>query len=731
MADFLIEIICEEIPARMQARAAADLERLVLARLADAGLAHGASRQFVAPRHLALYVEGLAERQEDVSEERRGPRADAPDQAIAGFLKSTGLSRDQLVEEDTPKGRFLFARIEKAGAATSDLLPDMITGVLAEFPWPKSQRWGATRFRWVRPLHRVNVLFGGAPLDGALDLGGASLAFTASSRGHYFEHAGDIDLTGVADADDYVARLRSGHVMVDRMERYDCIRDGAQETAHGAGVITTWHQGLYDEIVGLVEWPTLLLGEIEERFMSLPDEVLEASIRTHQKYITTQDVAGQLQKQFIVVSNRLSDSDRQSALNGGAEIPEEKVDQTILDGNQRVLRARLADAEFFVQDDCKTSLEERLPELGNVVFFDGLGSMLDKSVRIKSLAVEIAKRLPEASVEIAERGARLAKADLVTSTVGEFPELQGIMGGYYLDLEDASADVAMAVADHYRPLGPNDKIPATVEGKVIALADKIDSLVGFFGIGIKPTGSKDPLGLRRAALGVIRILHGLKIDFDLQKILQLAASNHGFEHVDNDLVKFISDRLKAYLQPGLYSSAPTAIRDPNNLAEVEQASFENQLSHSVTAYVLSESKAENIYGAISRAEVLFNFLCKEDGRMLLAGWRRVTSILDAEESKAKQAFSPETDPRLFSEDAERDLHAALTALPQPAAQAQDRATLLAAMQSLGGLRGPIDGFFDRVVVNDDDAAVRRNRLGLLAMVRAGMQRVADFSKLEG
>ncbi|MEC7236419.1 MAG: glycine--tRNA ligase subunit beta, partial [Pseudomonadota bacterium] len=281
MADLLIEIICEEIPARMQARAAADLERLMLARLKDAGLAHGPTRHFVSPRHLALYIDGLAERQEDVSEERRGPRADAPDQAISGFLKSTGLTRDQLVEEDTPKGRFLFARIEKAGAAASELLPAMITGVLAEFPWPKSQRWGATRFRWVRPLHRVNVLFGGAPLAGELDLGGASLAFTATSRGHYFEHAGDIDLTGVADADDYVARLRGGHVMVDHTARRAALLDGASALATKAGTTLRVNEGLVDEVCGLVEWPTPLFGTIEDRFMALPDEVLEASIRAH------------------------------------------------------------------------------------------------------------------------------------------------------------------------------------------------------------------------------------------------------------------------------------------------------------------------------------------------------------------------------------------------------------------------------------------------------------------
>ena len=692
MADLLIEIICEEIPAHMQARAAVDLERLMLARLKDAGLVHGPSRHFVAPRHLALYVEGLAERQEDISEERRGPRADAPDQAIAGFIKSTGLSRDQLVEEDTPKGRFLFARIEKAGAATSALLPDMITGVLADFPWPKSQRWGATRFRWVRPLHRVNVLFGAAPLAGELDLGGASLAFTATSRGHYFEHAGDIDLTGVASADDYVARLRAGHVMVDRMERRAALLDGAAAWATKAGTALRVNEGLVDEVCGLVEWPTPLFGTIEDRFMALPDEVLEASIRAHQKYLVTEDAEGALQPGFVIVSNRLADAER---------------DAVILAGNQRVLRARLADAEFFWQEDSKSPLEEMLPRLADIAFYEGLGSVHDKALRLEGLAAAIAPHVEGCEPATATRAARLAKADLVSGMVGELPELQGIMGGHYIRAGEPA--VADAIAAHYRPQGPADSLPASAEGCVVSLADKIDSLVGFFGVGAKPTGSKDPFALRRAALGIIRIIRERRIRLPLAGVLAAAATAHGLDHVDADLLPFIRERLRVSLR-------------------------DDGLAHDVVGAALGDegvAGGDDVLALADRAAALSEFLSGEDGTGLLAGWRRAASILNAEESKAKQAFSPETDPRLFSENAERDLHAALAALPEPAAEAQDRASLLAAMQSLGGLRGPIDGFFERVVVNDDDAAVRQNRLGLLAMVRGSMQRVADFSKLEG
>lgn len=692
MADLLIEVICEEIPARMQARAAADLERLITGKLGEAGLKHGAARHFVAPRHLALYVEGLAERQEDLSEERRGPRADAPEQAIAGFLKSTGLSREQLTEEDTPKGRFLFARIEKSGAATADLLPGMVTSVLADFPWPKSQRWGATRFRWVRPLHRVNVLLGGAPLAGELDLGGASLAFTAASRGHYFEHADDIDLAGVASADDYVERLRAGHVMVDRDERRATLLEGASALAEAAGTSLRANEGLVDEVCGLVEWPSPLFGSIEERFMALPGEVLEASIRAHQKYLVTEDADGALQPGFVIVGNRLADTER---------------DAVILAGNQRVLRARLADAEFFWQEDMKTPLEEMLPRLSDIAFYEGLGSVHDKAMRLEALAAAIGGHVEGCDAATATRAARLAKADLVSGMVGEFPELQGIMGGHYI--RAAEPAVADAVAAHYRPQGPADSLPGSAEGCVVSLADKIDSLAGFFGVGAKPTGSKDPFALRRAALGIIRIIRERRIRMPLGTILSAAAKAHGFDAVDPDLLAFIRERLRVTLR-------------------------DDGLAHDVVAAALGDDGAEgddDILALADRAAALSEFLSGDDGTGLLAGWRRAASILNAEESKAKQAFSPETDPRLFTEDSEIALHGALAALPEPAAGAQDRETLLAAMQSLGGLRGPIDGFFDRVVVNDDDAAVRRNRLGLLAMVRHSMQRVADFSKLEG
>jgi glycyl-tRNA synthetase beta chain len=694
MADLLIEVICEEIPARMQPRAMADLQRMILARLDEAGLSHGAAHGFVAPRHLALYVDEVAERQPDISEERRGPRADAPDKAIEGFLKSTGLTRAQLVVENTPKGRFLFARIEKNGVDAAALLPAMVGSVLAEFPWPKSQRWGGTRFRWVRPLHRVNLLFGGAPLAGELDLGGASLAFTAASCGHYFESPLDIDLAGVASAGDYVARLRAGHVMVDRAERRRAILDGAADLAKGTGSELRPNEALLDEISGLVEWPTPLVGAIEDRFMALPDEVLEASIRTHQKYLTTGGTDGALKPSFVVISNRLTNPQR---------------DAVILAGNQRVLRARLADAEFFWQEDCQASLESHLPRLADITFYEGLGSVGDKVARLEKLAGVMAPSVAGCNAEMAARAARLAKADLVTGMVGEFPELQGVMGGYYARNDGEADAVADAIAAHYRPQGPSDALPASPEGCVVSLADKIDSLVGFFGVGAKPTGSKDPFALRRAALGIIRIILEARIRMPLLPVLASAATAHGFAAADPELEPFIRERLRV------------SLRDAG-------------LAHDVVAAALGDGTGpghDDILGLADRAAALATFLAGDDGAGLVAGWRRAASILEAEESKVKQGFSPSCDPDLFVEDAETGLQAALTSLPEAGGRMQTRDEILAVMQSLGGLRQPIDKFFDSVVVNHDDAAIRLNRLGLLAMVRQAMQRVADFSRLEG
>ncbi len=685
--DFLIEIICEEIPARMQARAASDLTRLFAEAFAAANLAHDRMHSFVAPRHLALYVDGLAAEQQDKVAEKRGPRVDAPEKALKGFLKSTGLSRGQLVAEETPKGTFLFARTKIKGAATSTFLPAMISDILKNFPWPKSQRWGTTSFRWVRPLHRVNVLYGGTGLEGSLDMGGTKLPFTTLSTGHYFEAPADLNLRGVSSAEDYVSLLCGAHVIVNRSARIDMIRHGAKELAAGLGCDLKTGDANIAELAGLVEHPHLLLGAIEDRFMALPPEVLQSSIEAHQKYITLQAHDGSFSPHFVVVSNRLVDNKR---------------DAMILAGNQRVLRARLADAEFFWIEDRRTPLADFLPRLAEITFYEGLGTVHDKAQRLERLAADIAPAIAGADAAVAARAGLLAKADLVTGMVGEFPELQGIMGGYYARNAGENGLIPAAIAAHYRPQGPYDSLPATADGLAVALADKIDTLVGFFGVGACPTGSKDPFALRRAAIGVIRILTESNISISIQDILEKAAGYHGFTAIDDDLLPFIRERLRVNLR-------------------------DTGIAHDVVAAALGDGELDDICLLGNRAAALNAFVISENGAGLVSGWRRAVSILKSEEIKEKQEFAPKTDPSLFVKPAETDLHAALKALPT----VSDDGDLNVVLASLGGMRKPIDRFFEEVVVNDDSLRVRSNRLGLLALVRERMLGVADFSKLEG
>ena len=703
MADLFIELVSEDIPARMQVKACADLQRLVYAGLDDLGLnytkADDGDVRLVSSRHLAVYVAGVDEQQADRIVEKRGPRVDAPEQAINGFLASTGMTRDQLVEEDTPKGRFLFARSESKGALTSDLLAPMIAGIVSNFPWPKSQRWGTSKLRWVRPLHRVNVLFGGKRLDGALSLGGdddASIAFGDKSCGHFFESPEDVDLTGLKNAQDYVERLKKAHVLVDQNERIQTVVDQARKLAADMGCSVKSGDAQIAETANLVEWPNLLVGKIEDRFMQLPAEVLQSSIQTHQKYITLENASdGSMSPHFIIVANRIKDSAR---------------DEVIKAGNQRVLRARLADAEFFWLQDKAQRLEEYLPKLADITFYAGLGSVHDKTMRLEKLAGDIAAFISGCDPAKAQRAGLLAKADLVTGMVGEFPELQGIMGGYYAVASGEDKDVAEAVSMHYRPQGPQDMVPSLPEALVVSLADKIDTLVGFFGVDAKPTGSKDPYALRRAALGVITMILESQNRIPLGKIFAKAAAYHGFEDVDDALMPFLLERLRVSL-------------------------LDQNVPHDVAASVLQAATSDDVLLLADTARAMVAFLETEDGVGLLAGWRRAASILAAEETKENRVFAPTIDPKLFTHDAERGLMAAIESLGDDHKDVQadvpDKAQLMEQMQALGNLRTPIDHFFTEVVVNDDDPAIRENRLGLLALIRSHMQKIADFSKIEG
>ena len=689
MADLLIELVSEEIPARMQNMAAQHFATAVRTALDDLGVwtNDAGIDGLCGPRHLAVYASGIAVAQPDRVIEKRGPRVDAPEAAIAGFVASAGVPREALIEEDTPKGRFFFARNHVTGADTQSLLGDIVTSILTEFPWPKSQRWGRGSFRWVRPLHRINILFDGQALAGSFDLGGGEkLAFGTTSCGHYFESPDDISLDGVGSLADFKQRLALAHVIIDQSDRHAAIIDGAKSLAASVGCTLDEAQlgGYIQDIAGLVESPTALLGQIEERFMRLPPELLQATIATHQKYITLQDQSGKFSPYFIVVSNRQSDPKR---------------DQVIIAGNQRVLRARLADAEFFWQQDQKQRLDSYVAPLQAVTFYEGLGDLHAKALRLEKLATMLAPYIDGCDAKHAGRAGCLAKADLVTGMVGEFPELQGIIGGYYARHDGEADSVATAIATHYRPQGPADDVPETPTAKAVALADKIDTLVGFFGIGAKPTGSKDPFALRRAALGVIRIILDGELSLPLATLLQKAAENYQFDAVDEDLLPFIRDRLRVYL------------RDQN-------------MRHDVVAAALADASGDDVCRMADEARSLAGFLADGEGAGLMAGWRRVSSMLSAEEKKAKTAFSATTDPTLFN-DIEQCLHKALIAVPDNGVDFSVQLT------ALGQLRLPIDAFFDGIVVNDDDPAIRLNRLGLLAAIREKMLMVADFSKIEG
>ena len=689
MADLLIELVSEEIPARMQNMAAQHFATAVRTALDDLGVwtNDAGIDGLCGPRHLAVYASGIAVAQPDRVIEKRGPRVDAPEAAIAGFVASAGVPREALIEEDTPKGRFFFARNHVTGADTQSLLGDIVTSILTEFPWPKSQRWGRGSFRWVRPLHRINILFDGQALAGSFDLGGGEkLAFGTTSCGHYFESPDDISLDGVGSLADFKQRLALAHVIIDQSDLHAAIIDGAKSLAASVGCTLDEAQlgGYIQDIAGLVESPTALLGQIEERFMRLPPELLQATIATHQKYITLQDQSGKFSPYFIVVSNRQSDPKR---------------DQVIMAGNQRVLRARLADAEFFWQQDQKQRLDSYVAPLQAVTFYEGLGDLHAKALRLEKLATMLAPYIDGCDAKHAGRAGCLAKADLVTGMVGEFPELQGIIGGYYARHDGEADSVATAIATHYRPQGPADDVPETPTAKAVALADKIDTLVGFFGIGAKPTGSKDPFALRRAALGVIRIILDGELSLPLATLLQKAAENYQFDAVDEDLLPFIRDRLRVYL------------RDQN-------------MRHDVVAAALADASGDDVCRMADEARSLAGFLADGEGAGLMAGWRRVSSMLSAEEKKAKTAFSATTDPTLFN-DIEQRLHKALIAVPDNGVDFSVQLT------ALGQLRSPIDAFFDGIVVNDDDPAIRLNRLGLLAAIREKMLMVADFSKIEG
>ncbi|MBY0324316.1 MAG: glycine--tRNA ligase subunit beta [Reyranella sp.] len=683
MAELLLELLSEEIPARMQARAADDLKRLVSDGLKAAGLEFKEARAFATPRRLALVVDGLPAARADVSEERRGPRVGAPEQAVQGFLKATGLaSLDQAEKRDTGKGEFWFAVISKKGGPTAEALPGIIDAALKALPWPKSMKWGSGTMTWVRPLQSIVALFDGKVLAGEVAPGGqmAPIRFGDTTRGHRFLSKGTIQVAGFTD---YVAKLRAAHVVLDPAERKKIVMDGAEKLCAEAQVALKADDGLLEEVAGLVEWPVPMLGTIDSQFMDVPPEVLTVSMRTHQRYFVTSDRSGALANRFVVVGNNV-------ARDGG---------KTIVDGNERVLRSRLADAKFFWDQDRKVRLEERLPALKDMVFHAKLGTQADRVARIEILADKLASHVTGATSAQAILAAHLCKADLRSGMVGEFPELQGVMGRYYALEEKLPAAIADAIGDHYAPAGPNDRCPSAPVSIVVALADKLDTLTSFWAIGEKPTGSRDPFALRRAALGIIRIVVENGLRLPLKKFFAA-----------DDLMAFFADRLKVQMR-------------------------EKGVRHDVVDAVFALGGEDDLVRLLARVEAVQSFLATEAGRNLLTAYGRAANIVRAEEKKdktlaAKIAGAP--DAALMEQAEEKTVAAALADIERLVKPALQREDFAGAMAAFAGLRTPIDAFFEKVTVNvAEKPDLRLNRLKLLNQIRATMDSVADFSRIEG
>lgn len=731
MSELLLELFSEEIPARMQARAADDLRRLVTEALKAAGVEAKTARAFATPRRLALVVDGLPEKTPDVKEERKGPKVGAPEQAIQGFLRAAGLtSIDQASVQEDKKGAFYVAVSEKKGRATADLIAEIVPAVVRDFPWPKSMRSGASQLRWVRPLHSVLCLFAGKIVPFEID----GLSSGDMTCGHRFMAP---DGFSVANFADYEKKLEAAKVILDAERRKTAIDSGAKLLALEASLTLKEDEALLAEVAGLVEWPVPLMGRIDEQFMSVPQEVLTSTMRANQKYFALTDADGGLAPRFIVVANLLAED-------GG---------KAIVNGNERVLRARFADARFLWDQDRKQTLESRLPKLEEVVFHAKLGTVREKAERIAKLARELAAVIPGVDPNEAELAGRLAKADLTSGMVFEFPELQGIMGRYYAKADGLGDKIAAAIAEHYAPLGPSDDVPSTPLGKVVALADKIDTLAGFWSIDEKPTGSKDPYALRRAALGVVRIVLEANLRVGLIDVLTAAATPISFYLVGRQDLAFppiVSEEVDAAKNLlGISADKQFTVQSQRALMLVAKIAighenlsifFADRLKvylrdrgarHDLVDAVFALEGQDDLVLIVKRVEALSDFLGNEDGKNLLAGYKRAVNILNIEEKKDKATYGGEPDPALFKQTEERELFDRIEEARAEATHAIGREDFAAAMTALARLRQPVDAFFDKVTVNADEKPVRENRLRLLSLIRLSLHEVADFSKVEG
>lgn len=696
MPDLLLELFSEEIPARMQARAAADLERLVNQALIEAGFLPEGVKAFAGPRRLALIAAGLPGRQPDRREEKKGPRVGAPEKAVGGFLKSAGLSSlDQCEIREDRKGAYYVAVIERKGRPTAEVIAEALPDVIRGFPWPKSMRWGEGELRWVRPLHSILCCFDGEVVDFTVD------GIRAGDRtfGHRFMAPAAIQ---VRSFDKYRAALKRACVLLDAQERKERILGEAKTLCEAQGFELVEDAGLLDEVAGLAEWPVPMMGAFDEKFLALPDEVLRATMRGHQKYFSVRDPnTGRLANRFVCAANI-------EAPDGGAAMRA---------GYERVLAARLSDAWFLYHQDLKVPLEERVKDLDRVTFFEGLGAMGDKARRVAALAREIAPAVG-ADPETAEKAGLLAKADLTTGMVYEFPELQGVMGRYYARAQGAAPDIADAIRDHYRPAGQDDAVPTAPVSVAVALADRLDTLAAFYVLDKKPTGSSDPFALRRNALGVSALVQTNGVKLKLFDVFNSHIARLAFALPQGrtpylaalELVTFIADRLKVYL------------RDRGHRHD-----------HVDAVLMKADGTPEDDLALIVRKlEALEAFLKTDDGENLAVAFKRAANILKAEEKADGCPADPAAvDPAKFAQAEEKALHDALLAVEEKARKAVAAERFEDAMAALASLRRPIDAFFDHVTVNADDPALRANRLALLARFRAATGAAADLSRLEG
>ncbi|WP_422039881.1 glycine--tRNA ligase subunit beta [Roseibium sp.] len=695
MPDLLLELFSEEIPARMQRKAAEDLKTLVTNALVEAGLPYEGAKAFATPRRLALHVAGVPAGSAATREERKGPRVGAPDKAVEGFLRGAGLSsvEEASIQSDPKKGDFYVAVIEKPGRSAIDIIAEFMPGILRGFPWPKSMRWGSTATRWVRPLHSIVATFGPETEEpDVISFEFDGIRSGQITRGHRFLADEAFE---VRRFDDYATGLEKHKVVLDADRRKDMILNDAKDRALALGLELVEDPGLLEEVAGLVEWPVVLTGSFDEDFLSIPDECIQLTIRVNQKCFVLKDPAsGRLANRFVLVSNIVAED-------GG---------KLIVAGNEKVIRARLSDARFFWDTDLKGKLSDNLPRLDEVKFHEKLGSVGARIERLVALSSDLAP-VVGADTAKAERAAGLAKADLVSNMVFEFPELQGLMGRYYAAAQGEDASVALAIEEHYKPQGPSDSVPSDPVAVSVALAEKLDLLAGFWAIDEKPTGSKDPYALRRAALGVIRIVleNELRLRLGAPILKALGPIDVPIEDADalvDDLLSFFGDRLKVHLK-------------------------DEGARHDLIDAVFALDGQDDLLMVVKRVEALGNFVSSDDGANLLAGYKRAVNILRAEEKKDGSAVSGRPHADHLREQAEIDLAAAIDTARAEAADAVAEENFEGAMEALSKLRAPVDRFFEDILVNAEEPALRTNRLQLLAEIRDATHVVADFSKVAG